>query len=106
MRYHHEMEFTQGTTTFTHKDVELTTWYRVTGDLHPGGPLPLVVCHGGPGATHDYLLPLADLADSRPVIHYDQVGNGRSTHLPEHPEIFTVDLFVEELYHLIDHLGI
>ena len=30
------------------------TWYRVTGDLPRPRP-PLVVLHGGPGATHDYL---------------------------------------------------
>src|SRR5213082_1674709 len=62
------------------------TWYRVTGDLRPGdadAPAPLVVLHGGPGATHDYLLSLADLAERRAVIHYDQLGNGRSTHYPD-----------------------
>ena len=44
---------------------EAETWYRVTGDLQPGdgaAPAPLVVLHGGPGATHDYLLSLTDLA--------------------------------------------
>jgi L-proline amide hydrolase len=38
------------------------TWYRVEGELGAGGPPPLVVLHGGPGATHDYLLSLTDLA--------------------------------------------
>ena len=36
------------------------TWYRVVGDLGAAragqGPAPLVTLHGGPGATHDYLL--------------------------------------------------
>jgi len=32
------------------------------------------------------------------VIFYDQVGNGRSTHLPERgADFWTVDLFVREL---------
>lgn len=45
---------------------------------------PLVVLHGGPGATHDYLLALTEFAMlGWQVVHYDQVGNGRSTHLPE-----------------------
>jgi hypothetical protein len=65
------------------------TWYRVTGTLDantaPAAEAPLVVVHGGPGCTHDYLDSLAELnaATGRAVIHYDQLGNGRSTHLPD-----------------------
>lgn len=59
------------------------TWYRVTGDLG-SGLAPLIVAHGGPGCTHDYVESFAALADvGRAVIHYDQIGNGRSTRLPE-----------------------
>jgi L-proline amide hydrolase len=84
------------------------TWYRVEGELRPGGPAPLVLLHGGPGATHDYLLSLAGLArDGRAVVFYDQLGNGRSTHLPDRGgDFWTVELFVRELANLIDHLGI
>ena len=32
---------------------EYETWYRVVGDLS-SGPTPVVICHGGPGAAHDY----------------------------------------------------
>jgi proline iminopeptidase len=39
---------------------------------------PLLVLHGGPGAAHNYLLPLRALADERPVIFYDQLGCGLS----------------------------
>ncbi|WP_187369617.1 proline iminopeptidase-family hydrolase [Fodinicola acaciae] len=83
------------------------TWYRVTGDLRSGKP-PLVVLHGGPGCTHDYVLPLADVADSgRAVVHYDQIGNGKSTHLPEAGAGFwTIELFLRELDHLLSFLGI
>ena len=83
------------------------TWYRVTGDLG-SGPAPLVVLHGGPGASHDYTLAMADLAgDGRAVVHYDQLGCGRSTHLPDaDPSSWTVQLYVEELAALVDHLGI
>ena len=83
------------------------TWYRVTGDLDSGA-VPLVVLHGGPGCTHDYLLRLSALArDGRPVIHYDQIGNGRSTHLPDaDPSYWTVELFVAELDNLLAGLGI
>jgi L-proline amide hydrolase len=83
------------------------TWYRVTGDLHGGRP-PLVVIHGGPGCTHDYVDSLKDVARTgRAVLHYDQLGNGRSTHLRDKGAAFwTVQLFLDELDNLLDHLGI
>ena len=94
---------TEGTVPFR----EWETWYRVTGDLH-SGLTPLVVVHGGPGCTHDYVLSIAALADDgRPVVHYDQLGNGRSTHLPDRGEDFwTVELFLDELDNLLAALGI
>jgi L-proline amide hydrolase len=82
------------------------TWYRITGSPD-GDRAPLVVLHGGPGATHDYLLSIADLAGDRAVVHYDQLGNGRSTHFPERgADFWTVELFVRELHNLVDSLGI
>ena len=86
---------------------EWQTWYRVTGDLS-SEKTPLVLAHGGPGCTHDYLLNLAQLAsDGRPVAHYDQLGGGRSTHLRERgADFWTVDLFLEELENLLTTLGI
>ncbi len=82
------------------------TWYRVTGDLSTG--VPLVLLHGGPGAAHNYLDSLTRLAsEDRAVVHYDQVGCGLSTHLPEAPkEFWTVQLFLDELSALLAHLGI
>ena len=88
------------------------TWYLVAGDLDAAragtGPAPLVTLHGGPGASHDYLLSLADLADDgRAVIFYDQTGNGNSAHFPDRgADYYTVDLFARELDSLIRHLGI
>ncbi|MGC5342863.1 proline iminopeptidase-family hydrolase [Streptomyces sp. DT171] len=86
---------------------EYETWYRVTGDLTSDRPV-LVVVHGGPGSTHDYLQNLAGLAeDGRAVVHYDQLGNGGSTHLPDKgPDFWTVDLFAAELDNLVRALGI
>ncbi|GGE23193.1 amino acid amidase [Aureimonas endophytica] len=86
---------------------EYRTWYRVTGDL-ASGKLPLVVAHGGPGCTHDYVDSFKDLAaNGRAVIHYDQIGNGRSTHLPEKGgDFWTVAFFLGELDNLLAHLGI
>lgn len=83
------------------------TWYRITGDLASGKP-PLIIAHGGPGCTHDYVDSFKDIAATgRAVIHYDQVGNGNSTHLPEKgADFWTVAFFRTELHNLIDHLGV
>jgi L-proline amide hydrolase len=82
------------------------TWYRVAGDLRAG--VPLVVLHGGPGCAHHYVLSIADLAGpQRAVVHYDQLGCGDSTRLPdEDPSFWTVELFLAELDNLLGHLGI
>ncbi len=86
---------------------EYRTWYRVTGELGGAKP-PLVALHGGPGCTHDYLDSLVDLADGgHAVVHYDQIGNGRSTHLRDaDPGFWTVGLFLDELDNLLAHLGV
>jgi proline iminopeptidase len=53
-------------------------WYEVRG---AAGGTPLVVVNGGPGFSHDYEL-CSDAWDvigrSRPVVMWDQRGNGRS----------------------------
>ncbi|TWP35224.1 alpha/beta fold hydrolase [Leekyejoonella antrihumi] len=86
---------------------EWRTWYRVTGELDSPKP-PLVVLHGGPGAAHNYTLRIARLAErGRPVVHYDQLGVGNSTHLPERgADFWTVELFLNELDNLLGQLGI
>ncbi len=83
------------------------TWYRVVGDLH-ASPTPVILCHGGPGAAHDYLEPAAELARyGRGCVLYDQVGCGRSTHLRDaRADYWTVQLFKDELVDLADLLGI
>ncbi|WP_110686364.1 proline iminopeptidase-family hydrolase [Salinicola aestuarinus] len=87
---------------------EYQTWYRITGDLKTSSLTPVVVVHGGPGCTHDYVEAFKDLAATgRPVIHYDQIGNGLSTHLPEKPTAFwQVSLFLDEMDNLLQWLGI
>lgn len=67
--------------------------------------IPLLVVHGGPGAPHDYLEGLGELADERPVIFYDQLGCGNSDR-PTDSSLWTVERFVEELSMLRDALGL
>jgi proline-specific peptidase len=91
----------------------LQTWYRIFGTL--SSPItPLVILHGGPNFPHNYLLNHRSLTDtySIPIILYDQIGSGLSTHLPEtassitYPDFWTVDIFFEQLRQLVVHLGI
>jgi len=85
------------------------TWYRVIGQLDPASTLtPVVICHGGPGGSHDYCEPIADLTRSgRACVLYDQIGCGKSQHLPGAPaEFWTPQLFEDELGELTLHLGI
>jgi L-proline amide hydrolase len=86
---------------------EYETWYRVVGDLS-SGPTPVVICHGGPGAAHDYTEPIAELSRfGRGCVLYDQLGCGQSSHLPDAPaDFWTVQLFKDELVDLTRHLGI
>ena len=83
------------------------TWFTSFGEC-ADGRLPLLIAHGGPGMTHDYLLPLRELATAgRQVVFYDQLGNGNSTHLPEKVndrEFWTPELFLTELSNVIEHL--
>jgi pimeloyl-ACP methyl ester carboxylesterase len=73
------------------------TWYRIVGNGEEPGKLPLLVLHGGPGASYDYLEPLEAMTTTgRRVIFYDQLGGGNSDH-PHDPSLWTVELFVEEL---------
>jgi proline iminopeptidase len=46
----------------------------------PDAP-PVLLLHGGPGASHEYLLPqMLELAGAHRVVTYDQRGGGRSRH--------------------------
>src|SRR6478672_1094962 len=85
------------------------TWYRVVGELDPpAAQTPVVICHGGPGAAHDYCEPIADLSRSgRACVLYDQLGCGKSQLLPDAPaDFWTPQLFKDELVELTQHLGI
>ncbi|KAI0944270.1 hypothetical protein AcW1_002021 [Taiwanofungus camphoratus] len=91
---------TEGIIPFVYQDETFQTYYKLFGDLANRTHSPLIVLHGGPGLTHDCMLPLSDLASaSIPVILYDQLGNGLSTHLKEKPPTFwTIDLLIDELW--------
>lgn len=71
-----------------------------------GRGTPLVVLHGGPGASHDYLLPhLLPLAREHRLVFVDERGSGRSTGL-EDPRGYTVEAMVEDVEAVRQGLGL
>lgn len=57
----------------------------------------LIALHGGPGASHDYLLSLADLASlDFDIVFYDQFGCGRSDY-PKNESDYSLEYAVEEV---------
>ena len=85
-----------GTIPFMYNGQNYSTWYTYEGNLDSSRPL--IVLHGGPGFSYDYMSALTNLAPKRPVIFYDQIGNGRSSRLRDKNEsFFTIGLFVDEL---------
>jgi len=78
-------------------------WYRRLGE---GDALPVLLLHGGPGAAHDYMLPLAErLSEHRPAIVYDQLGCGRADR-PDDTSLWTVDRSVTEVDQVRAALGL
>jgi len=85
-------------------------WCRIFGRDQG---VPLLVIHGGPGLTHDYLEPLNQPGNERPVVFYDQLGAGKSDR-PTDVELWRLQRFVEEVgtvrsefcsgeFHLLGH---
>jgi proline iminopeptidase len=68
--------------------------------------IKLLLLHGGPGATHEYFeacdsyLPAAGIE----YYYYDQLGSAYSDQ-PEHPDLWEVDRFVEEVEQVRQALG-
>jgi proline iminopeptidase len=69
------------------------------------GP-PLLVVHGGPGASHDYFLPhLLPLARTNRLVFVDERGSGRSERLEDAGQ-YTVANMVEDLEAVRSALGL
>ncbi len=79
-----------------------TVWYRSVGE---GDLAPLLVVHGGPGFTHNYLTPLEDLADERRVVFWDQLGCGRSER-PSDTSLWTMQRSLAEVDAVREQLGL
>lgn len=80
-----------------------TTYYVKKGKVHKER-LPIIYLHGGPGGTHYLSSPLFKLSNERCVVMYDQLGAKKSKPKSKNPK-WTIQLFVDELELLINHLG-
>jgi proline-specific peptidase len=77
-------------------------WHESAGD----GPVALLLLHGGPGASSDYLTPLMALAEhGYRVVRYDQLGSRRSDK-PDDPALWQVPRFVAEVEAVRQALGL
>jgi len=71
-----------------------------------GRGAPLMILHGGPGASHDYFLPyLLPLARHNKVVFIDERGSGRSQKL-EDPSGYTIENMVEDVESVRQALGL
>ncbi len=77
-------------------------WYKITGE---GNQIPIVILHGGPGASSWYLKPLESLGRDRPVVFFDQLGCGRSDYHTD-TTLMTIEYHVEQLHQLLQALDI
>ncbi len=79
-------------------------WTKRTGD---NPTTKVLLLHGGPGATHEYLLGFDSFLPQAGVeyYYYDQLGSGWSDR-PEGTALWTVDRFVDEVEQVRQGLGL
>jgi len=76
-------------------------WYESVGE----GPA-IMLLHGGPGGSSDYLVPLMDLADEGyRVVRYDQLGSRRSDK-PLDTSLWEAGRFADEVDIVREALGL
>ena len=90
---------------------EIKTGYVDVGDVliyyeTLGSGPPLVILHGGPGASHEYFLPyLIPLARDNRLIFIDERGSGRTTKLDD-PAGYTVEAMADDVEAVRKALGL
>jgi proline iminopeptidase len=71
-----------------------------------GNGKPLLILHGGPGASHEYFLPyLVPLAKTNRLIFIDERGSGKSQKLDD-PAGYTIENMVEDVEGVRQQLGL
>lgn len=70
-------------------------WTRRVGQ----GPIKMLLLHGGPGMTHEYLDPFVDFVKAHPqveCIFYEQLGSYFSDQ-PDDPSLWNIERFCQEV---------
>ncbi len=71
-----------------------------------GRGAPLMIVHGGPGASHDYFLPyLLPLMRTNRLVFIDERGSGKSSKIEE-PRQYTIANMVEDIEAVRQALGL
>ena len=88
---------TELTRTFTVDGVSLAwdRWGQRSGEV------PLLLCHGFSGSSHDFALSIEDLAELRDVVSIDHRGHGRSDKLGDVGR-YSVDRLADDVIAFID----
>lgn len=87
--------------------IRLKNGYRVWTKRVGNGPIKILVLHGGPGISHEYLECLQDFFPKNQfqIIFYDQLGSYYSDQ-PDDPSLWTVERFREEVEEVRQALGL
>lgn len=72
------------------------TYYRIAEAENSDLP-PVLLLHGGPGSTHNYMEIFDCFAEEgRTMVTYDQIGCGNS-YVDGHPELWKMETWISEL---------
>lgn len=71
-----------------------SVWTRTEGD----GPIKILLLHGGPGMTHEYLEPFSNFIKNKPIqiIYYEQLGSYYSDQ-PDDKSLWNIPRFCKEI---------
>jgi len=89
------------------KIIEITGGYHVWTRRVGESPIKLLLLHGGPGMTHEYLESFQDYLpnDGIEIYFYDQLGSYYSDQ-PDDPSLWRVDRFREEVEEVRQNLSL
>jgi pimeloyl-ACP methyl ester carboxylesterase len=74
---------------------------QLAWDRWGDGGIPLLLCHGFSGSSHDFALRIEELAGERPVVTLDHRGHGDSTKVGRE-DAYSIDRLALDLIALVD----
>lgn len=87
--------------------ISLREGYKVWTKRFGNSPMKVLLLHGGPAATHEYMEAFESFFPQANIefYHYDQLGSKRSDQ-PEDESLWTIERFVEEVEQVRQALGL